>query len=349
MLSQKEIVQFVKNDSVNHFMLVRKADIRLTKSNKEFLSLELGDSSGLIGCIVWEDNNSFYTQVKTGDVVKVKGSIEEFQGNLQIRVTSILIADEEEGISPSDFLPHSNRELAVMKKEFEDRLNKISNKYLKSLLKLIFTDENFERYSKVPAGKSWHHSYVHGLLEHTLEIIKICDLMCDIHSEINRDLLITGAMMHDFGKTEELNYEKNFDYTDKGKLLGHIIISAMLINEKAKEIDGFPEELKNCLVHIILSHQGKLEYASPVVPKTLEAITLYQADELSAKVNAYKNALSSYSKGDGGTESKAGWTKFISLISTELYNHGLNQDVLTGKTSSEIDAKNIENNRTLFD
>ncbi len=331
MLNQKEITQLVKNDSVDHYLLVRKADIRLTKSNKEFLSLELGDTSGSISSNVWDNTDSIFSIIKSGDVVKVKGSIEEFQGNLQIRISSIKIVTEEEGISPTDFLPHSKREIAVMKKEFEDRLNKISNEYLKSLLKLIFTDENFEKYSKVPAGKSWHHSYVHGLLEHTLEIIRICDLMCDIHPEINRDLLISGAMMHDFGKTEELNFEKNFDYTDKGKLLGHIVISAMLVNEKSKEIKDFPEELKNLLIHIILSHQGKLEYASPVVPKTLEAITLYQADELSAKVNAYKNAIVSDSRGDSK------WTKYISLISTELYNHGL-----TPEAEEEI-------NKTLFD
>jgi 3'-5' exoribonuclease len=331
MLNQKEITQLAKNDSVDHYLLVRKADIRLTKSNKEFLSLELGDTSGSMTSNVWDNINSIFSNIKSGEVVKVKGSIEEFQGNLQIRISSIKIVNEKEGISPSDFLPHSKRNIAVMKKEFEDRLNKISNEYLKSLLKLIFTEEKFEKYSKVPAGKSWHHSYVHGLLEHTLEIIRICDLMCDIHPEINRDLLISGAMMHDFGKTEELNFEKNFDYTDKGKLLGHIVISAMLVNEKTKEIKGFPEDLKNLLIHIILSHQGKLEYASPVVPKTLEAITLYQADELSAKVNAYKNALISDSRG----ESK--WTKYISLISTELFNHGL-----TPEAEDEI-------NKTLFD
>ena len=331
MLNQKEITQLAKNDSVDHYLLVRKADIRLTKSNKEFLSLELGDTSGSMTSNVWDNIDSIFSNIKSGEVVKVKGSIEEFQGNLQIRISSIKIVNEKEGISPSDFLPHSKRNIAVMKKEFEDRLNKISNEYLKSLLKLIFTEEKFEKYSKVPAGKSWHHSYVHGLLEHTLEIIRICDLMCDIHPEINRDLLISGAMMHDFGKTEELNFEKNFDYTDKGKLLGHIVISAMLVNEKTKEIKDFPEDLKNLLIHIILSHQGKLEYASPVVPKTLEAITLYQADELSAKVNAYKNALISDSRG----ESK--WTKYISLISTELFNHGL-----TPEAEDEI-------NKTLFD
>ena len=199
-------------------------------------------------------------------------------------------------------------------------------------MKNIFDENNLEKFSSAPAGKQWHHSYIHGLIEHTLEIIRICDLMCDIHPEINRDLLICGAMMHDFGKVYELNYETSFDYTDKGKLIGHIVMSAMLIEEEIKKIPSFPGNLKNALLHIVLSHQGKLEFASPVVPKTLEAITLYQADELSAKVNAYKNALASDLKSDSK------WTKYISLASTDLYNHGITQD----------DPEN-DKNKTLFD
>ena len=155
--------------------------------------------------------------------------------------------------------------------------------------------------------------------------------MCDVHTELNRDLLIAGAMLHDFGKTEELKYDSAFEYTAKGKLLGHIVIASMIVNEEAATIKDFPDELKNNLIHLILSHQGKLEYASPVVPKTLEAIALYQADELSAKVNAYKNALLTEKKSEGG------WTRFITLAQTDLHAHEL--------------ASNTEENtnNTLFD
>ena len=144
--------------------------------------------------------------------------------------------------------------------------------------------------------------------------------MCSFHPEINRDLLISGAMLHDFGKIEELSFETGFEYSDKGKLIGHIVIGAMLVNDKINKIKDFPADLKNCLIHLILSHQGKLEHASPVVPKTLEAIALYQADELSAKVNAYKNALATEMK----TDSK--WTKFLSLASTDLFSHDVNSE-----------------------
>ena len=331
MLSQTDLSKLNKNDPVDLFLVIRNIEKRTAKNGSEYLSLEIGDRSLSVNSNVWDNFDSIYKNFKVGDIVKIQGAMDDYRGVPQINISFIKPVSESDGISISDFLPRSKRDPGIMKKEFLDRIEKISNLNLKALLKLIFDENNFKKFSLSPAGKSWHHAYVHGLIEHTLEIIKICDLMCDIHSEINRDLLVSGAMMHDFGKTEELSVDASFNYTDKGKLLGHIVISAMIINETTKKLPGFPEELKNNLLHIVLSHQGKLEFASPVVPKTLEAITLYQADELSAKVNAYKNALSSGIKGDNK------WTRFITLASTDLYKHNLSSD-------SEDDT-----NKTLFD
>lgn len=321
MLDQKELNQISKGENIDHYLLVKKSEIRQTKSNKSYLLLELGDKSLSLNANLWDNFEAFAARAGIGDVIKVTGVMDDYQGAPQIKVSSIRILKPSENISASDFLPQSTRDINVMKTEFFDRMEKISEFYLKTIMKQIFTEENFKKFSTAPAGKSWHHSYIHGLLEHTLEIIKICDLMCDIHSQINRDLLICGAMMHDFGKTQELSFDTAFDYTDRGKLLGHIVISAMIVNEESKKIDGFPPLLRDCLIHIILSHQGKLEYASPVIPKTLEAITLYQADELSAKVNAYKYAVAA------GTGGDSKWTKYISLASTDLFNHGLTPEI----------------------
>jgi 3'-5' exoribonuclease len=137
--------------------------------------------------------------------------------------------------------------------------------------------------------------------------------MCNIHPEVNRDLLICGALLHDFGKTDELTYETVFDYSDKGKFIGHIVLSAIEVEKDISSIPDFPEDLKNQLIHLILSHQGKLEFASPVEPKTLEAIVLYQADELSAKTNAYKSAIEADKNKSGN------WTRFLTLANTSLY------------------------------
>jgi len=320
MLNQSELSSLSKGDSLDHFFLVKKCEIRLTKAGKEYVSLELGDKSTSSTSNLWEDASGFKSiknSLAVGDIVKINGSIDEYQGNSQIKIDTIRLTKQSDDVTPKDFLPKSLRDLNVMKKEFASRMEKISDSDLMNLMKNIFTEERFTKYTSVPAGKMWHHGYISGLIEHTLEIIKICDLMCDIHPQINRDLLLCGAMLHDFGKIEELSFEPVFEYTDKGKLLGHIVIAAMIVNDEINKISDFPENLKNNLLHLILSHQGKLEYASPVVPKTLEAITLYQADELSAKVNAYKNVIANEIKPGSS------WTKFISLAGTDIHSHGL--------------------------
>ncbi len=333
MLNQSEISSLSKGDPIDHFLLVKKSELRLTKAGKEYLSLELGDKSISLAANLWDDVSGFKSiknSLAVGDVVKITGSMDDYQGNPQVKIESIRLTKQSDDVAPKDFLPKSLRDLNLMKKEFISRLEKIADTDLKTLMKNIFSEERFEKYTSVPAGKMWHHGYISGLIEHTLEIIRICDLMCDIHPQINRDLLVCGAMLHDFGKIEELSFNPVFEYTDKGKLLGHIVIAAMIVNDEINKTPDFPENLKNNLLHLILSHQGKLEYASPVVPKTLEAITLYQADELSAKVNAYKNVITNEIKPGSN------WTKFISLAGTDIHSHGL-------------ENKSDENKKTLFD
>lgn len=323
MLNQTELSSLTKGDVLDHFFLVKKCELRLTKNGKEFLALELGDKSSASPANLWDDIQGFKSlkrSLSAGDIVKITGSVDEYQGNPQIKIETIRLSKQSDNVSTRDFLPVSSRNFDEMKKEFKSRIEKISDTNLKSLIKNIFSEDRFAKYTSVPAGKMWHHSYIGGLIEHTLEIIKICDLMCDIHPEINRDLLICGAMLHDFGKIEELSYEPVFEYTDKGKLLGHIVIAALIVNDEINKIHEFPDELKNNLLHLILSHQGKLEYASPVVPKTLEAITLYQADELSAKVNAYKNVLNNEIKPGSS------WSKFISLAGTDIHKFEINKN-----------------------
>lgn len=334
MLNQSELSTISKGEPIDHFLLVKKCEIRLTKAGKEFLSLELGDKSTSSAANLWDDASSFKSfkeSIAVGDVIKVSGNMDEYQGNSQIKIESIRHTKPSDEVSASDFLPRSLRDLSVMKNEFRSRIKKITDERLLLLINNLFNDERFEKYTAAPAGKMWHHGYISGLLEHTLEIIKICDLMCDIHPEINRDLLICGAMLHDFGKIEELSFESAFEYTDKGKLIGHIVLAAIIVSDEINKLNEFPENLRNNLLHLILSHQGKLEYASPVVPKTLEAITLYQADELSAKVNAYKGTLNSEIK------LNSNWTKFISLAGTDMHQHGLQN-----KNSESV-------NKSLFD
>lgn len=314
MINSSEISKLVKGDKINYFLLIRRAEVKVSKTNKKFLSMDLGDQTGSISTNLWEEYEQIFDQFLVGRVVKVAGTIEEYQGLPQLRIETIRLTTESELVTPKDFLPHSLRNLDQMKSELDSFINSIENTYLNQLTKNLFSGERFEKFIEAPAGKTIHHSYIHGLLEHTLEIAKICDLMGKIHPETNRDLLITGALLHDFAKIEELLFESSFEYSDIGKLMGHIVLCVLLVEREIEKIDGFPHELKNLLIHLILSHQGKLEFASPVVPKTLEAIILYHADELSAKSNAYKRILLN-------DNSDAKWTKYSSYISTELYKN----------------------------
>jgi len=317
LINQPDLNTLSKNDKIDHYLLIRKIDLRSTRSGSDFLSAEIGDKTASLNANVWEGFAELAARGKVGNVVKVAGTVEEYQGSLQIRVSSIRLSTEKDGVQPRNFLPESKRNFDEMKNEFNQKLNSISNKLLKKLLTQIFSEERFEQFCLAPAGKSWHHAYIHGLLEHTLEIIKICELMCEFHKELNKDLLISGAMLHDIGKIEELSYDSAFEYTDKGKLVGHIVIASNLVRDEIKMIPDFPIDLENNLIHLILSHQGKLEHASPVVPKTAEAIALYQADELSAKVNAYKGVIDAELKPDSN------WTKFIHLADTDLHKFSL--------------------------
>jgi len=316
MLNQPDLNIVQKGDLINHYLLLKKCEIKLTKSNRQYLYLELADKTQSLAANIWENFSKIFTEIKSGDVVKVTGSMDDYLGVPQIKIISIKTSDPADKISPADFLARSKRNVEEMKNELLARIRKINNSKLLMLMDQFFNEKNLSKFTSAPAGKYWHHSYLNGLMEHSLELIRICDLMCDIHPEINRDLVICGALMHDYGKTEELSFDSSFEYTTRGKLIGHIVISAMLINEGCKKIPDFPDDLRDCLLHIILSHQGKLEFASPVIPKTLEAIALYQADELSAKVNAFKSALSE-------VKEKGKWTKFLPLASTDLFNHGI--------------------------
>jgi 3'-5' exoribonuclease len=312
MLKQDELSEIRSGEPINHFLLLTKFEEKTTRAGKSYLDLELGDKSVRLPAKMWDNINQAKQNLDAGIIVKVSGTMDTFNEQFQIKVDKIRAVKKGDNVDIEDLMPKSIRDINEMKSEMNGFIDSVNDKHLNQLLKLILSGEYFEKYIRVPAGKAWHHAYVHGLLEHTLEIIKICDLMCSFHEELNHDLLITAAILHDFGKTEELSTNATFDYTDKGKLIGHIVIAAIHIEKNAGQIDGFPEDLKNQLIHLVLSHQGKLEHASPVEPKTVEAIALYHADELSAKTNAYKQAVYSEKVGESN------WTRFLPLAGTSL-------------------------------
>jgi 3'-5' exoribonuclease len=190
----------------------------------------------------------------------------------------------------SDYLPKSKKDLDKLMNIIYSKIESIKNINLKALLKSFFDDPEFvEKFKKAPAATKVHQPYLGGLLEHTYNLVRICETLCDIYQEINREFLITMALLHDIGKLREYAYDKTIEYTDEGKLLGHIVIGMEMIDQKIKSLDNFPPDLELMLKHTLLSHHGHFEFGSPKLPSILTAIALHYADEVEAKISGFIN------------------------------------------------------------
>ena len=226
------------------------------------------------------------------DYIACEGSVTSFQGNLQANISRVRKADEGE-YDPADYIPCTKKDMDEMMKEFSSYIESVKNPYLNQLLKKYFVEdaEFLKAFKAHSAAKSVHHSSMGGLVEHTLAVTRMCDLFAKQYPRINRDLLITAAMLHDIGKVYELTPFPANDYSDDGNLLGHIYIGAHKIENACDEIEGFPATTKSELLHCILSHHGKLEFGSPKTPGLMEALALHMADNTDAKLQIMTEAL----------------------------------------------------------
>ncbi|MCJ7458136.1 MAG: HD domain-containing protein [candidate division Zixibacteria bacterium] len=300
---------------VTDFFVLRKKEIKPFNGQK-YLKLELGDSTGRIDAVLFENVEESYAEAEPGDIVKVKGMTVTYREGLEIKVEKLRKAKEGEE-DPLDFLPKSEMDLGMLFENFLKKTEKIKNQHLKKLLGVILEDEKLTRKLKIaPAAKLWHHSYLGGLLEHTLKVAEFCEKAADLYELVDRDLLLTGALLHDIGKIYTYSIAGFVDYTDEGRLLGHIVSGDELVYQKIKKIEGFPENLALELRHLILSHQGELELASPVVPQTIEAIILHYADEMDAKAGAFSEIIKRETL-QGKTGKK--WSDWIPLIRRYIY------------------------------
>jgi 3'-5' exoribonuclease len=309
--------QFVKNlkigSELTELFVLRKKELKETFEGQRFLKLELGDKTGRIDGVAWDNPEELYDQAETGDIVKVRGWVTTYKEVPQIKVERLKKASEGE-TDISDFLPTTDKDVDILFREYQKTASTIQNKHLHELMQLILEDPNItEELKKAPGGKLWHHTYVGGLLEHTLKVTDICEDAASSYGLINRDLLITGALLHDLGKIKGYSSKGFFDYTDEGRLIGHIISGIELIDRKLDLIPDFPANLALQLKHLIVSHHGELEFASPVVPMTIEAIVLHHADEMDAQVNAFSRIIK--------TEKVKGkrWSDWVNLINRYIY------------------------------
>ncbi|WP_343084374.1 3'-5' exoribonuclease YhaM family protein [Blautia producta] len=257
----------------------------VTKNGKPYENVILQDKTGTIDAKIWDPNSLGIDDFDTLDYVDVVGDVTSFQGSLQVSIKRARKASEGE-YEPGNYLPVSDKSVEAMYRELLNFVSGVKNIYLSRLLHSFFAeDEAFIRAFKGnSAAKTVHHGFIGGLLEHTLSVVKLCSYYCSTYPILNEDLLITAAMLHDIGKTKELSPFPMNDYTDDGQLLGHIMIGAEMIHDKAREIPGFPEKLESELKHCILAHHGELEYGSPKKPALAEAVALNLADNTDAKM-----------------------------------------------------------------
>ena len=282
-----------EGDDITETYLCKSKSSGVAKNGKTFYSLVLQDKTGTIDGKIWELSNAI-EHFEAMDYVKLSAKVTSFNNKPQLNIRQTRRA-EEGTYDIADYMPISKFDIDEMFKELLALIDSVKDESLRTLLRSFFVeDASFVKAFKMSsAAKSMHHAFVGGLLQHTLSVARIADFLAGFYPIMNRDLLVTAAICHDIGKVKELSEFPVNDYTDPGNLLGHIVIGAMMVKEKADGINGFDETLKNNLVHCILAHHGKLEYGSPEKPKIIEAVALSFADDTDAKLEGFSEALES--------------------------------------------------------
>ncbi len=302
---------FVKDiqerDWVDAPFLVRDKILGMAKNGRPYMTIKLMDCSGEVEGRIWDRVDELSARFDKDDFVQVTGKASVYMGKMQL-VLQELERIEESSVALADFLPVSGRPVVEMVAELTSVVDGLADSALKSLMQAFLADEDFMAgYTRAPAAKAMHHAYLGGLLEHSLAVAVLADDISRRYADINRDLLVVGALLHDVGKVTELRYQRSFEYTDAGKLLGHIVIGVELVEEKLRSLPSFPLELAVHLKHLLLSHHGQYEYGSPKRPKTMEAVILNFLDDLDSKINGVRTHI------EREPDSESSWTQYHRL------------------------------------
>ncbi len=306
------VADLVADQALTEFFLVFEKEVRTGKSSgKPFLRLALGDRTGVVEARMWEDFDEAAAAISRNDFVKVQGRVEEFNGRNQIKVERIRRAKDGE-VYAQDFLPHTEEDVEQLWTRLREFVSGVGNPWLRRLLAAYLEDAGVvARLKRAPAAKGMHHAYIGGLLEHVVSLCGLCRIVAGHYPEVDGDLLLAGAVLHDLGKLDELSYERGFDYTTEGQLLGHILMQYEEMSRRIDAMEGFPAELKLLLQHMLISHHGKLEFGSPRPPMFREAVLLHYLDDLDSKMAAMRRSLA-LDTGEGA------WTEWNAALARRL-------------------------------
>ena len=276
------------DDLLDEPLMMKDMVRRTTKDNRPYILCTLGDRTGQVAGVFWDVPERINDFIHSGQVLFVTGKVTKYKDSLQISISDVYPHEKPD---LTYFLPSSARSREEMVTDLRSRIEGCAEPY-QSLLKTLLLDEKFLiDFSNSPAAKSMHHASVGGLLEHTLSMAEIADHLGQHYPNVDRDLLMTGVLLHDMGKVWEYNMDGEFGLSEDGQLVGHITRAAIVIEQAAKKIEGFPGNILREILHLIVSHHGTLEWGSPVKPKTLEAILLHQIDLLDSRIQGYFDYL----------------------------------------------------------
>jgi len=277
--------------NITTFFLVHEKELRNTREGKAYLRLSLGDRSGTIEARMWDLFEAAAKDVSRDDFVKVQARVELYRDRPQLAIMQLRLAKPEE-IDLSDFLPHTKEDVGKLWAQLLEFANGITNPFLRQLNLTVLHDTNIaSRYRRAPAAKVMHHAYIGGLLEHVVSLCGLADQIAAHYPDLNLDLLITAAILHDVGKLDELCYERSIGYTPEGQLLGHIVMELDTVHRVMDAIPGFPPQLRAVVDHILISHHGEYEFGSPKLPMIREALAFHYMDDLDSKLAAVRSAL----------------------------------------------------------
>lgn len=320
------VAQLTSGQQFQDLFLVARKSLAETKAGKPYLALGLMDRTGEIEARVWDNAVEFDAQAEEGSFVLVQAVAKPFRDQMQLGVTALQRVVETE-VDLADFMPASVRPLAEMVAELEAVIAGIGDSPLRKLLDAIFQGDTLARFQRAPAAKKLHHAYIGGLIEHTLSIVGMADKAAHHYPLIDRDMLIAGALLHDLAKIEEFDFTRPpFGYTDRGRLVGHLVLGVELVRKAAEQVEDIRAEQVDRLLHIILSHHGRHDFGSPVLPMTPEAILLHHLDDIDAKMN-YMDGLRMKMNGRGWQ-----WTEYQRHLERYLYLRasGADEEPATG-------------------
>src|SRR4030088_3100606 len=303
-----------ENKIVTASFVVVSKQIKPKKSGEPYLALTVGERSVHLEAKMWDNVEDVLDAFEQDDFLKIKGLVNKYKNRFQLTIHKLRKLGESE-IEFDDYLPKTTKNIDELWLTLSNFVASFQNPHLKSLLLAFMADpEIAAAYRNAPAAKTLHHAYIGGLLDHVVSLFRSCDLMCQNYPQVNRDLLLTGAFLHDIGKIHELTYNRSFSYTTRGQLLGHMIIELEMLQAKLARFPDFPQELKILIEHLIISHHGEYEFGSPKLPMFPEALMLHYLDNLDSKMESMR----AHFEREADIESP--WTSYNASLGRPLLN-----------------------------